>query len=322
MSSTHQVSLCESNDPSGLQKATTPKLQITSDDEEADIQAKMAKRKQHKAAREEAAWLEAERLERERLEAKQHEREQVEAKWCEREWLEAERKEQEQLEAERWEQEGQAQQKAGEPKGKVQDKGTSAAVMCKKRTCDQCTKMKVRCKLPEGVEPEVEETGVKSGKKWALEDTTLPRAGEKRKVVRTRSGVPGESEAGPLGVVASTTTSSDPLVVVVTKGFELIAAAIDRQTTEMRARRETQHWFNSQLGDLLGEFKFVLCLTPLASESSKELHSDMAALELKSLQSDCEGAGVELDERIMCQPEDMCMKGQWSSVGNKYSLLR
>ncbi|KIO00868.1 hypothetical protein M404DRAFT_29262 [Pisolithus tinctorius Marx 270] len=222
MSSTHQVLPHESNDPSGLQKATTPELQITSNNEEADIWAKMAKCKQCKAVREEAAWLEAERLKRE-------------------EQLEAKRKEQEQLEAECQEQEAWAQQKAGEPKGKVQDKGTGAA-----------------------------------------------------------------------GVVASTTASSDPLVVVVTKGFELIAAAIDHQTMEMRARRETQCQFNSRLGDLLGEFKFVLRPTPPASKSSEELHLDMAALELESLQLDCEGVGVELDERIMRQPEDMHMKGRWS----------
>ncbi|KAI5998920.1 hypothetical protein F5J12DRAFT_895316 [Pisolithus orientalis] len=48
-----------------LHKASTPKLQITSDDEEADIQAKMAECKWHKVLREEAAWLEAKRLERE-----------------------------------------------------------------------------------------------------------------------------------------------------------------------------------------------------------------------------------------------------------------
>ncbi|KIO05232.1 hypothetical protein M404DRAFT_25409 [Pisolithus tinctorius Marx 270] len=103
MSSTCQVSLHKSNDPSGLQKATTPKLQITSNNEEADIWAKMAKCKWRKAVREEAAQLEAERLKRE-------------------EWLEAKRKEQEQLEAECQEQEAQAQQKVGELKGKVQDK--------------------------------------------------------------------------------------------------------------------------------------------------------------------------------------------------------
>ncbi|KIO10210.1 hypothetical protein M404DRAFT_21208 [Pisolithus tinctorius Marx 270] len=244
MSSIHQVSPRKSNNPSGLQKATTPELQITSDDKEADIWAKMAEHKQRKAAREEAAWLEAERLERE-------------------ERLEAKRKEQERLEAKCWEQEARAQQKAGELKGKAQDKGTSAAGA---GSCKQCKKGWVLC--------------------------TFSRA-------QQRSGVPGESEAGPSGVVASTTTSSDPLVAAVTKGFELIAAAIDRQTVEVRARRETQRQFNSQLGDLLGEFEFVLRPTPLASESSKELHSDMAALELESLQLDCEGAGVELDERIM-----------------------
>ncbi|KIO08046.1 hypothetical protein M404DRAFT_23303 [Pisolithus tinctorius Marx 270] len=255
MSSTCQVSLCKSNDPSGLQKATMPKLQITSDDEEADIWAKMAKHKQCKAAREEAAWLEAERLERE-------------------EQLEAERKEQEQLEAEHWEQEAQVQQKAGEPKGKAWNKGTSAvgARSCKQCKKGQCTKMKVRCELPEGVEPEVEETGAKSGKKQVLEDATLPRAGEKRKVVQTGSGVPSELEAGPSGVVASTTASSDPLVAAMTKGFELITAAIDCQTMEMHARRETQCQFNSWLSDLLGEFKFVLHPTPPVSKSSEELH--------------------------------------------------
>ncbi|KIN99071.1 hypothetical protein M404DRAFT_30865 [Pisolithus tinctorius Marx 270] len=168
MSSTCQVSPHESNDPSSLQKATTPELQITSNNEEANIQAKMAKHKWCKAAREEAAWLEAERLERE-------------------EQLEDKRKEQEQLEAEHWEQEAQVQQKAGELKGKVQDKGTGVVgarsckqcekgwvlctfshlqqSKCKKRMCNQCTKMKVRCELPEGVEPEVEEVGAKSGKK-------------------------------------------------------------------------------------------------------------------------------------------------------------
>ncbi|KIO00815.1 hypothetical protein M404DRAFT_29220 [Pisolithus tinctorius Marx 270] len=343
MSSIRQVSPRKSNDPSGLQKATTPKLQITSDDEEANIRAKMAERKRHKAAREEAAQLEAERLEREQLEAEQRERERVEAEWRERERLEAKRKEQERLKAKRQEQEAwlgklhslhRAQQKAGEPKGKAWDKGTSAAgtglckqcekgrVSCtfsrtqqskrKKRTCNRCTEMKVRCELPEGVELEVEETGAKSGKKQALEDTTSPRAGEKRKVIRAGSGVPGESEAGPLGVVASTTASSDPLVVVVTKGFELIAAVIDRQTVEMRARRETQCRFNSWLGDLLGEFEFILRPTPPASKSSEELHSDVAALELESLQSDHKGVGVELDERIMRRPEDVHMKGRWS----------
>ncbi|KIO01159.1 hypothetical protein M404DRAFT_28883 [Pisolithus tinctorius Marx 270] len=139
-----------------------------------------------------------------------------------------------------------------------------------------------------------------SGKKRAPEDVTSPRAGEEKKVIRTGSGVPGESEAGPSGVVAPTTVSSDPLVAVVTKGFELIAAAMDRQTAEI--------W----LGDLLGEFEFVLCPTPPASKSSEELHSDVADLELKSLQSEREGVGVELDERIMRRPEDVRMKGRWS----------
>ncbi|KIN99817.1 hypothetical protein M404DRAFT_30071 [Pisolithus tinctorius Marx 270] len=321
MSSTRQVSPRESNDPSGLQNATTPELQITSDDEEANIRAKMAKRKQCKAAREEAARLEVERLERERLEAEQCEREWMEAEQCERERLEAERKEQERLETERQEQEAWAQQKPGEPKGKARDKSTGAAgagsckqcekgqVQCtfsrvqqskrKKRTCDWCTEMKVRCELPEGVEPEVEETGVKSGKKRAPEDMTSPRAGEKRKVVRTGSGVPGESEASPSGVVAPTIVSSDPLVAAVTKGFKLIAAAMDRQTAEMRAGRETQHQFNSRLGDLLGEFEFTLCLSTPSSESSEELYSDVADLELESLQSDRERAG-----------------GQWSDLGS------
>ncbi|KIO13941.1 hypothetical protein M404DRAFT_18193 [Pisolithus tinctorius Marx 270] len=307
MSSTHQVSLHESNDPSSLQKATTPELQITSDDEEADIRAKMAKCKRRKAARVEAAQLEVERLERERLEAEQCERERMEAEQREREQLEAERKEQEQLETECQEQEARAQQKPGEPKDKAWDKSTGAVgarsckqcekgqVQCtfsraqqskhKKRTCDWCTEMKVRCELPEGVEPEVEETGVKSGKKRAPEDVTSLRAGEKRKVVRTGSGVPGESEAGPSGVVAPTIISSDPLVVA--------------------------------LGDLLGEFEFALRLSTPLSESSKELHSDVADLELKSLQSDRERAGVELDEGIMRRPEDMHMKGQWSDSGSR-----
>ncbi|KIO08070.1 hypothetical protein M404DRAFT_23340 [Pisolithus tinctorius Marx 270] len=121
MSSTHQVSPRESNDPSSLQKATTPELQITSNDEEADIRAKMAKRKRRKAAREEAAQLEAERLKRERLEAEQCEREQMEAKQHEREQLEAERKEQERLETKHQEQEARAQQKPGEPKERLLD---------------------------------------------------------------------------------------------------------------------------------------------------------------------------------------------------------
>ncbi|KIO10206.1 hypothetical protein M404DRAFT_21870 [Pisolithus tinctorius Marx 270] len=307
------------NDPSSFQKATTPELQITSDNEEADIQAKMAECKRRKAVREEAARLEDERLERERLEAEQREREQLEAEQCERERVEAEKREQEQLEAERKEQEWleaecreweiQAQQKTGEPKGK-QSKH-------KKRTCDRCTEMKVKCELPEGVEPKIEEVGAKAGKKRAPEDVTLPRAGEKKKVTQTESGVPGESEAGPLGVVAPTTASSDPLVAVVVKGFELIAAAMDRQTAEMQARRETQRRFNSRLGDLLGEFEFALRPSTLSSESSKELHSDVAGLELESLQSDCERVGVELDEGIMRWPEDVHMKGQWSDSGSR-----
>ncbi|KAI6025791.1 hypothetical protein F5J12DRAFT_780592 [Pisolithus orientalis] len=277
MSSTHQVSPHKSNDPSSLQRATTPELQITSNDEEANIQAKMAKCKQHKAVREEAAQLEAERLEREQLEAEQHEREWVEAEKWEQEWLEAERKEQEQLEAKHWEQEAQVQLKTGELKGEAWEKGTGSCKQCKKgqvpctfshmqqskckkRTCNQCTEMKVRCKLPEGVEPEAKEAGVKSGsgKKQAPEDATLLRAGEKRKVTQTVSGVPA----------------------VVVKGFKLIVAAMDQQTVEMQARRETQHWFNSWLGDLL----------------------------------DCKGVGMELDKGIMHWPKDMCMKGWWSSL--------
>ncbi|KAI6010743.1 hypothetical protein F5J12DRAFT_781744 [Pisolithus orientalis] len=157
-----KASLCVPNDPSGIQKATMPELQITSNNEEADIQAKMAECKWCKVLREEPAWLESERLKREHLEAEQHKKE---------------------------------------------------------------------CELPEGVEPEVEEAGAKSGKKQVLEDATSLRAGEKRKVIQTRSGVPSESEAGSSGAVVPATISSDPLVVVVTKGFELIAAAI--QTTEM-----------------------------------------------------------------------------------------
>ncbi|KIO00081.1 hypothetical protein M404DRAFT_29905 [Pisolithus tinctorius Marx 270] len=293
MSSTRQVSPRESNDPSGLQKATTPKLQITSDDEEANIQAKMAERKWRKAAREEAARLEAERLKREQ------EQEWLEAKRREQERLEAERKEQEWLEAKRQERETQAQRKAGEPKGKEQEKTAGVA--------------STRCELPEGVEPEVEEAGAKAGKKRAPEDVTSPRAREKKKVTRVGSVIPGESEASPSGVVTATATPSDPLVAVVTKGFELIMAAMDQQTAEMRAGRETQHQFNSWLGDLLGEFEFALHPTTLVSETSKELHSDVADLELESLQSDREGAGIELDEGIMCRPKDMHMKGRWSS---------
>ncbi|KAI5995977.1 hypothetical protein F5J12DRAFT_896326 [Pisolithus orientalis] len=83
MSSACQSTPCTSNNPSSFQKATMPELQITSNDEEADIWEKMAKHKWHKASREEATQLEAERLEREQLEAEQ----------CEREW--------EQLEAEK-----------------------------------------------------------------------------------------------------------------------------------------------------------------------------------------------------------------------------
>ncbi|KIO06741.1 hypothetical protein M404DRAFT_24431 [Pisolithus tinctorius Marx 270] len=316
--SSHRASPHILNDPSGFQKATTPELQITSDDEEANIWAKMAECKRRKAAREEAAWLEAERLERERLEAEQCERERLEAEQHERERVEAEKKEQERLEAERQEWENQAQQRAGELKGKEWEKTVGVAntkscrqcekgqVPCtfgraqqsrrKKRMCDQCTEMKIRCELPEGVEPKIEE----AGKKRAPED----------------SGVPGESEAGPSGVVAPTTASSDPLVAVVVKGFELIAAAMDRQTAEMRAGRETQCRFNSRLGDLLGEFKFALRLSTLSSESSKELHLDMADLELESLQSDRKGAGVELDEGVMRWPKDMHMKGQWSDLGS------
>ncbi|KIO10887.1 hypothetical protein M404DRAFT_21083 [Pisolithus tinctorius Marx 270] len=49
---------------------------------------------------------------------------------------------------------------------------------------------------------------------------------------------------------------------------------------------------------------------------SKELHSDVADLELESLQSDCEGVGVELDEGIMHQPKDVHMKGWWSDSGS------
>ncbi|KIO02907.1 hypothetical protein M404DRAFT_27522 [Pisolithus tinctorius Marx 270] len=193
MSSTCQVSLCKSNDPSSLQRATTPELQITSDEEEADIWAKMAEHKQCKAVREEAAWMEAERLEREQLEAEQ----------CEREWVEAKKWEQEQLEAE--------------------------------------------------------------------------RAGEKKKVTLTRSGVPGESEASPSGVGVAAATPTDPSVAAVAKGFELITAAMDHQTMEI-----------------------------------EEFHSDVVDLELKSLWLDQEGAGVELDEGVMHWPEDVHMKGWWS----------
>ncbi|KIO08036.1 hypothetical protein M404DRAFT_23290 [Pisolithus tinctorius Marx 270] len=93
--SSHQASPHILTNSSSFQKATTPGLQITSDDKEANIQAKMAEHKRHKALREEATQLEAERLERERLEAEQREREQMEAEKWEQEWLEAERKEQE-----------------------------------------------------------------------------------------------------------------------------------------------------------------------------------------------------------------------------------
>ncbi|KAI6141443.1 hypothetical protein BKA82DRAFT_4362128 [Pisolithus tinctorius] len=148
--SSHQVSPCIPNDPSGFQKATTPELQITSNDKEANIQAKMAECKWCKAAREEAAWLEAERLKRE---------EQVEAKKWEQEWLEAERKEQEWLEAECQEWEAQVQQKTGEPKGKEWEKAHN-----------------------KGVEPKAEEARAKAGKKRAPEDVTSPRAMQKKKV--------------------------------------------------------------------------------------------------------------------------------------------
>ncbi|KAI5996539.1 hypothetical protein F5J12DRAFT_896069 [Pisolithus orientalis] len=117
MSSTCQAPPHTPKNPSGFQKATMPELQITSDDEEADI------------------WLEAERLKRECLEAEQCEKERAEAEQHEREWVEAERWEQEQLGAERWEQEcleskcqeweAQAQLKTGESKGKVWEKGPS-----------------------------------------------------------------------------------------------------------------------------------------------------------------------------------------------------
>ncbi|KAI6025980.1 hypothetical protein F5J12DRAFT_780720 [Pisolithus orientalis] len=211
----------------------------------------MAKCKQHKAVREEAACLEAERLEREQLDTEQHEREQLEAEKWEQEWLEAKRKEQE------W------------------------------------------CELPEGVEPGTEEVGAKARKKRALEDVTSLRAGEKKKVTQVRSAIPGELEAGPLGVVMATATPSNPLVAVVIKRFELITVAMDQQTTEMQARRETQCWFNSQLGDLLDQQGAALrCGRP----------------GLKSLQSDCEGVGMELDEGIMHWPEDMHIKGWWSSL--------
>ncbi|KIN98440.1 hypothetical protein M404DRAFT_31294 [Pisolithus tinctorius Marx 270] len=324
MSSTCRVSPRESNDPSGLQKATTPELQITSDDKEANIRAKMAERKRRKAAREEAARLEAERLEREQLEAEQCERERVEAERREQEQLEAERREQEHLEAERKEQERleakrreretQVQQKAGEPKGKEQEKtarvvSTRSCRQCekgrvsctfghvqqskhKKRMCDRCTEMKVRCELPEGVEPKVEEARAKAGKKRAPEDATSLRAREKKKVTRVGSVIPGESEASPSGVVMAAATPSDPLVAA--------------------AGRETQRQFNSRLGDLLGEFEFALRPTTPVSETSEELHSDVADLELESLRSDREGAGIELDEGIMRQPKDVHMKGRWS----------
>ncbi|KIO05706.1 hypothetical protein M404DRAFT_25010 [Pisolithus tinctorius Marx 270] len=277
--STCQASPHVPTNSSGFQKASMPKLQITSDDEEANIWAKMAKRKQHKALREEAAQLEAERLKRE------WEQEQLEAKRQEQEHLEAKRKEQEWLEAEHWEQETQAQQKTGEPKGKEQEKAARQSKW-KKRTCNWCTEMKVRCELPEGVEPEAEEARAKAGKKRAPEDVMLLRAREKRKVTRVGSAIPGESEASPLGVVMPTVPPSDPLVAVVVKGFKLIAAAMDQQMAEMWARRETQHWFNSWLGDLLGEFEFVLRPTTPVSKSSEELHSDVADMELESLQSD------------------------------------
>ncbi|KIN92969.1 hypothetical protein M404DRAFT_36529 [Pisolithus tinctorius Marx 270] len=219
-----------------------PELQITSDDKEADIQVKMAKCKQHKALREEAAQLEAERLKRVCLEAEQHEREQLEAKHREQQQLETERCEQEWMEAEHWEQETQVQQKTGELKGKAWVTSTGVVntqSKCKKRTCNRCTNMKVQCELPKGVELKSEEVGVKAGKKRALEDATSLRAGEK-KVPWTRPGATGESEAGPLGVVTPTATPPNPLVAVVVKGFKLITAAMDHQTMEMQARRETQ----------------------------------------------------------------------------------
>ncbi|KIN94859.1 hypothetical protein M404DRAFT_34635 [Pisolithus tinctorius Marx 270] len=254
--STRQASPCVPTNSSGFQKATIPELQITSDNEEANIQAKMAEHKWCKVLREEAAWLEAERLERERLEAEQHKREWVEAKRQEQEWLEAK-----------------------------------------------------RCELPKGVEPEAEEAGAKAGKKRVLEDVMSLRAGEKKKVTQLGSVIPGESEASPSGVVVPTITPSNPLVVAVVKGFEFITVAMDRQTAEMQARRETQCQFNSWLGNLLGEFEFILHPTTPVSESSKELHLDVADLELKSLQSDQEGVGVELDEGVMHQPKDVHMKG-------------
>ncbi|KAI6002614.1 hypothetical protein F5J12DRAFT_783785 [Pisolithus orientalis] len=291
--STHQASPHIPNTPSSFWKATTPKLQITSDDKEADIWAKMADHKWRKVLREEAAQLEAERLKREWVEAK---------KW-EQEWLEAKRQEQGCLEAKCQEREAQAQPKTGELKGKAQEKGTGSCEQCekgqvpctfscmqqskcKKRTCDWCTEMKVRCELPEGVEPKVEEVGARSGKMQVLEDVTSPRAREKKKVTCTRSGVPSELEASPLGVGVAAATPTDPLVAAVAKGFELITVAMDHQILEMRAGRETQCQFNSQLGDLLGEFKFILHLTSLASKCSKELHLDVVDLELESLWSD------------------------------------
>ncbi|KIN96296.1 hypothetical protein M404DRAFT_33470 [Pisolithus tinctorius Marx 270] len=274
--STCQASPHVPTNSSGFQKASTPELQITSDDEEAAIWAKMAKCKQHKALREEAAQLEAERLKREQ------EQEQLEAERREQEHLEAKRKEQEWLEAEHWEQETQAQQKTGELKGKEREKAARVARLSVMHFWP-CT---AKCELPEGVEPEAEEAGAKAGKKRVPEDVMLLRAREKRKVTRVGSAIPGESEASPLGVVVPTVPPSDPLVAVVVKGFKLIAAAMDQQMAEMWARRETQHWFNSWLGDLLGEFEFVLRPTTPVSKSSEELHSDVADMELESLQSD------------------------------------
>ncbi|KAI6030768.1 hypothetical protein F5J12DRAFT_888576 [Pisolithus orientalis] len=289
--SSHQASPHVPNNPSGFQRATMPELQTTSDGKEVNIWVKMAKHKWCKALREEAAWLE--------LEAKRHEQEWLEAKRHEQEQLEAKRWEQEQLEAKCQEQETHAQQMVGELKG-------AGTVYLQSHAAE--------CEFPEGVEPKIEEVGAKAGKKRVPEDAMLPRAGEKMKVIQTRSGVPSELEAGPSGVGVPSATPTDPLVAAVNRGFELIAVAMDCQTTEMQARRETQHWFNSWLGDLLGEFEFVLCPTPPASESSEELHLDVADLELESLQSDQEGVGVELDKGIMCWPKDMHMKGQWSSL--------
>ncbi|KIN92856.1 hypothetical protein M404DRAFT_36661, partial [Pisolithus tinctorius Marx 270] len=227
------------------------------------------RREREEQERREREKAEAERLEREKAEAERLERERAEAERLERERAEVERQERE----ERERRESEVRVGAGRSdKGKGRE-CERAEVPCtfkkaqkskrNKRTCDRCTEQKVRCELPEGASAEVEEqvkrpvVEIKTKKKRAAGDETSPRGGEKKKVMKTTAEPSPTPQAGPSVTASTTITPIDPITAAVARGFEALAAAINRQTEEMRRGRETQHRVTQRLEELLGECQYA-----------------------------------------------------------------